>query len=45
MLNYTVSQKGYHPTTDDNINNNCPIPVIFGTNSTEYAIERWFNIT
>jgi len=28
---YTVSKKGYHPTTNDNFNNSCPIPVIFGT--------------
>jgi len=24
-------KKGYHPTTNDNFNNSCPIPVIFGT--------------
>jgi len=23
-------KKGYHPTTNDNFNNSCPIPVIFG---------------
>jgi len=28
------SQKGYHPTTNDNFNS-CRIPVIFGTNITE----------
>jgi len=33
---YTVSQKkGYHPTTNDNFNNSCTNPVIFGTNITE----------
>jgi len=30
-----VSQKGYHPTTNDNFDNSCRIPVIFGTNITE----------
>jgi len=29
---HCVSKKGYHPTTNDNFNNSCPIPVIFGTN-------------
>jgi len=24
-------KKGYHPTTNDNFNNSCPISVIFGT--------------
>ena len=28
-------KKGYHPTTNDNFNNSCPIPVIFGTNIAE----------
>jgi len=32
---YTVSQKGYHPTTNDNFNSSCLIPVMFGTNITE----------
>jgi len=32
---YTVSQKGFHPTTNYDFNNNCRIPVIFGTNITE----------
>jgi len=33
---YTVSQKkGNHPTTNDNFNYSCPIPVIFGTNIAE----------
>jgi len=33
---HCVSKKGYHPTTDHNFNNSCPIPVIFGTNIAEY---------
>jgi len=33
--NYIVSQKGYHPTSNDNFNNSCPIPVIFATNIAE----------
>ena len=33
---YTVSQKrAYHPTTNDNFDNICLIPIIFGTNITE----------
>jgi len=28
-------QKGYHPTTNDNFNSTCPIPVISGTNIAE----------
>jgi len=28
-------KKGYHPITNDNFNNSCPIPVIFGTNIAE----------
>jgi len=28
-------KKGYHPTTNDNFNNSCPIPVIFCTNIAE----------
>jgi len=28
-------KKWYHPITNDNFNNSCPIPVIFGTNITE----------
>jgi len=33
---YTLClKKGYHPNTNDNFNNSCPIPVIFGTNITE----------
>jgi len=28
-------KKGHHPTTNDNFNNGCPIPVIFGTNIAE----------
>jgi len=31
----TLSQKGYHPTTNHNFNNSCRIPVIFGTNIAE----------
>jgi len=27
-------KKGYHPTTNDNFNNSCLIPVVFGTNIT-----------
>jgi len=34
-LLYTVSQKVYHPTTNDNFKSSCLIPVIFGTNVTE----------
>ena len=33
-------KKGYHPTTNDNFNNNCPIPVIFGTNIAKYICQR-----
>jgi len=29
---HCVSEKGYHPTTNDNFNNSCPIPVIFVKN-------------
>jgi len=32
---HCVSKKGYHPTTNVNFNNCCPIPVIFGTNIAE----------
>jgi len=32
---HRVSKKVYHPTTNDNFNNSCPIPVIFGTNIAE----------
>jgi len=28
-------KKGYHPTTHDNFNNGCPIPVIIGINIAE----------
>jgi len=42
---YTVSQKRYHPTTNDNFNNSCRIPIIFvQILLSKYAIERWFNI-
>jgi len=41
MKLHCVSKKEYRPTTNDNFNNSCPIPVIFGTN---IAIERWFNM-
>ena len=30
MYIHCVSRKGYHPTTNDNFNNSCPIPLIFG---------------
>jgi len=33
-VKYIFSNTGYHPTTNDNFNNR--IPVIFGTNITEY---------
>jgi len=32
---HCVSKKGYHPTTNDNFNSSCPIPVIFGVNIAE----------
>jgi len=32
MTVHCVSKKGYQPTTNNNFNNSCPIPVIFGTN-------------
>jgi len=32
---HCVSKEGYHPTTNDNFDNSCPIPVIFGTNIAE----------
>jgi len=32
---YSVSQKVYHATIDDNFNSSCPIPVMFGTNIAE----------
>jgi len=35
VIIYTVSQRGYHPITNDNFNNSCRIPIIFGTNITE----------
>jgi len=42
---YTVSKKGYHPTTNDNFNNSCPIPeILVPILLSKYAIERWFNI-
>jgi len=31
----TLVSKSYHPTTNNNVNNNCPIRVIFGTNIIE----------
>jgi len=34
-VGYTVSQKTYHPTTNDNFNSSRPIPVIFGINIPE----------
>jgi len=30
-----VSKKGYYPTTNDNFNKSCQIPVIFGTTIAE----------
>ena len=30
-----TAKKLYHPTYNDNLNNNCPIPVILGTGITE----------
>ena len=33
---YTVSKKGYHPTTNGNFNNSCPIPVIGSRPSDHY---------
>jgi len=42
---YTVSQKRYHPTTNDNFNNSCRIPVILvQILLSKYAIEWWFNV-
>ena len=32
-------KNGHHPTTNDKFNNSCPIPVIFGTNISKYAIK------
>jgi len=33
---YTLClKKGYHPTTNDNFNNSCLIPVVYGTNIAE----------
>ena len=32
---HCVSKQRYHPTTVDNFNGNCPIPIIFGTNISE----------
>jgi len=33
-------KKGYHPTTNDNFNNSCWVPVIISTNTTEW-ISDW----
>jgi len=43
---YTLClKKRYHPTTNDNFNNSCRIPIIFvQILLSKYAIERWFNI-
>ena len=35
IMTYTVSKKRYHPTTNNNFNSSCSIPVIFGTNIPE----------
>jgi len=35
MQNTLCLKKGYYPSTNDNFNNCCPIPVIFGTNIAE----------
>jgi len=34
-LNTVFQKKGYHPTTNNNFNSSCLIPVIFGANITE----------
>jgi len=36
---YTVFQKVYHPNSND-FNSSCPILVIFGTDTIEYANKR-----
>jgi len=43
---HCVSKKDtMHPTTNDNFNNSCPIPVIFGKILlSKYAVEKWFNV-
>jgi len=42
---HCVSKKGYHPTSNDNFNNSCPIPqFLVQILLSKYAIERWFNI-
>jgi len=45
---YTVSQKRTPPKqcTNDNFNNSCPIPAIFGTDIlvSKYVLEMWFNM-
>jgi len=33
---HCLSKEVYHPTTNENFNNTCPISVIFGTNITEW---------
>ena len=47
-FHYTLClKKGYHPTTNDNFNNSCPIPVILLSvqiSLGKYAIEWWFTI-
>jgi len=32
---HCVSENGYHPSTNDNINDGCPTPFVFGTNIAE----------
>jgi len=37
---HCVAKNGYHPTTNDNFNNRCPIPAIFGINIAELICHR-----
>jgi len=37
---FCVSKKVYHPTTKDNFNSSCLIPVIFSTNITEWICHQ-----
>jgi len=42
---YTVSQKGYHPTTNDTFDSSCAIETfLVQILLSKYALERWFNI-
>ena len=38
---YTVSQKGYHPTTNDNFNNSCISVILLQILLSKYVIEKW----